>query len=192
MVLHIFPELDVIMPFPDSKTKQVVLVNEKDVDVGTCEKQAAHIQGKLHRAFSVFVLREYQGRAEILLQQRSSNKYHSADLWSNTCCGHPRAGENIVDAGEKRLREEMGFGVELKEIGQFHYTAKLPESGLIENELDHVLIGFSDLNEFQMNPDEAQDCAWIDVLELHADLQQNPQRYTAWLSQALDLLLQYL
>jgi diphosphomevalonate decarboxylase len=192
MVLHVFPELDVVMPFADSNAEQVILVNEKDVDVGTCEKLAAHIQGKLHRAFSVFVLREYQGRAEILLQQRSSTKYHSANLWSNTCCGHPRAGENIVEAAERRLREEMGFGVDLKEIGEFHYTAKLEKSGLIENELDHVLIGFSDLNEFQLNLDEAQDCYWIEISALQADLQQNPKIYTAWLPQALDLLLRCL
>ncbi|EKE01805.1 MAG: hypothetical protein ACD_21C00051G0003 [uncultured bacterium] len=192
IVLRAFPELDVVLPFTDSKVEQIVLVNENDVETGTSEKLAAHIQGKLHRAFSVFILRERDSKIEVLLQQRSSTKYHSANLWSNTCCGHPHAGENITTAAERRLREEMGFGVELKEIGQFHYTAKLPNVGLIENELDHVLIGFSDFDEFQVNSDEVQDYYWVDVLVLLSDIQQNPQKYSIWLPQALNLLLGHL
>lgn len=192
IVLHVFPELDVVLPFIDSKVEQIILVNENDVAIGASEKLAAHIQGKLHRAFSVFILRKQKDRIEVLLQQRSAIKYHSANLWSNTCCGHPRLGENIRTAAERRLREEMGFGVQLKEVGQFHYMANLPKVGLIENELDHVLIGFSDLDEFQVNIDEVQSYCWLDILLLQEDLQQQPQKYTVWLQQAVDVLLQYL
>ncbi|CAL7959667.1 diphosphomevalonate decarboxylase [Gammaproteobacteria bacterium] len=192
IVLRVFPELDVVLPFAVSRTEQVVLVNEKGIEVGASEKLAAHIQGQLHRAFSVFILRKLEGRIEVLLQQRSSIKYHSANLWSNTCCGHPRPGENIIEAAERRLCEEMGFSAELQEIGQFHYTAKLPNVGLIENELDHVLIGFYECNEFQVNLDEVQNCCWVDIFMLRVDLQENPQKYTVWLPEALDLLLQCL
>ena len=192
VVLRAFPELDVVLPFAMSGAEQVILVNENNVEVGTSEKIAAHIQGKLHRAFSVFVLRECDGRIEVLLQQRSLNKYHSANLWSNTCCGHPRPGENIITAAERRLCEEMGFGASLQEIGRFHYIAQLPDADLIENEIDHVLISFSDCGEFQINLDEVQNYCWVDVLILYVDLKQNQQKYSAWLLQALDLLLQHL
>jgi diphosphomevalonate decarboxylase len=192
VVLHAFPELDVVLPFAMSGAEQVILVNENNVEVGTSEKIAAHIQGKLHRAFSVFILRECDGRIEVLLQQRSLNKYHSANLWSNTCCGHPRPGENIITAAERRLCEEMGFGASLQEIGRFHYIAQLPDADLIENEIDHVLISFSDCGEFQINLDEVQNYCWADVLILYVDLKQNQQKYSAWLLQALDLLLQHL
>lgn len=192
LILRVFPELDVVLPFSMNHAEQVILVNESDIEVGTSEKLVAHIQGKLHRAFSVFILREKEGRIEVLLQQRSSTKYHSANLWSNSCCGHPRPGENLTDAAERRLFEEMGFSTKLQEIGSLHYTAQLPNVGLIENELDHVLIGFSDFNEFQVNLDEVQDCCWMDVLTLHTDLQENSQKYTVWLSKILDLLLKCL
>lgn len=188
-ILHVFPELDVVLPFAISGAEQVILVNENNVEVGTSEKLAAHIQGKLHRAFSAFILRKREGRIEVLLQQRSSTKYHSANLWSNTCCGHPRPGENIIAAAERRLCEEMRFHASLQEIGQFHYSSQLPDAGLIENEIDHVLIGYSDCDKFQVNLDEVQNYCWVEISNLQADLQQNPQKYSVWLSQALDLLL---
>lgn len=189
VVLQVFPELDVILPFVDSKVQQVVLVNENDVEVGTSEKLAAHIQGKLHRAFSVFVLRKRPEGVEILLQQRSSIKYHSANLWSNTCCGHPRLGEDIKKAAERRLYEEMGIRVALTELGKFHYTASF--SDLFENELDHVFFGYSELDDFPINEAEVQAYRWTNVLTLQQDLQLNPRKYTVWLPQALKLLLQF-
>lgn len=192
IVLRAFPELNVVLPFADNHVEQVVLVDKNDTEIGTCEKLAAHIQGKLHRAFSVFILRKHNDNIEVLLQQRSANKYHSANLWSNTCCGHPRLGEEIIAAAERRLYEEMGLNASLQEIEQFHYMAKFTAVDLIENELDHVLIGFTDLNDFPINLDEVQNYRWIDLLELYADLQQNPQKYTIWLPQALNLLLQRL
>ena len=192
IVLRAFPELDVVSPFVDSNAEQLVLVNEHDVDIGVYEKLAAHIQGRLHRAFSVFVLRQREGKIEVLLQQRSAGKYHSANLWSNTCCGHPRMGEGAKQAAERRLREEMGFGVDLKEIGMFHYKAKFSDVDLIENELDHLFIGFSDLDEFPVNPDEVQNYSWMEITKLQLDLAQNPQRYTVWLAQVVNFVIQHL
>ena len=192
IVLHAFPKLDIVSPFATSRSEQVVLVNENDVEVGASEKLVVHTQGQLHRAFSIFILRKLESKIEVLLQQRSPIKYHSANLWSNTCCGHPRPGENIIDAAERRLCEEMGLSVQLQKIGQFHYTAKLSDVGLIENELDHVLIGFCDRDEFQVNLDEVQNYSWIDILTLRADIQENSQKYTVWLPEVLNLLLQSL
>lgn len=192
IVLRTFPDLDVVSPFSQIGSEQVILVDENDIAIGTSEKLAAHIQGKLHRAFSVFVLRRNEDNIEVLLQQRSGIKYHSANLWSNTCCGHPRAGEDIIEAAQRRLGEEMGLYAVLKEIGKFHYAAKLTDVNLIENELDHVLVGFCDYEEFQVNPDEVHDYYWTDILALRVDIQQTPQKYSIWLVQALDLLLQYL
>ena len=191
VVLRVFPELDVILPFVDSSVQQVVLVNENDVEVGASEKLAAHIQGKLHRAFSVFVLRKSLEGIEILLQQRSSIKYHSANLWSNTCCGHPRLGENIKVAATRRLYEEMGITIELKELGKFHYTASFPDIALFENELDHVFVGYSEMDDFPVNDAEVQAYRWVSSSTLQKDLQLNPHKYTVWLQPALELLLKF-
>ncbi len=187
-VLRVFPELEVVLPFPDSNAVRLTLVDEHDVMVGSCEKLAAHIQGRLHRAFSVVILRKRDNNIEILLQQRSALKYHSANLWSNTCCGHPKPGEDIVAAAEERLREEMGFSVPLTELGKFHYQAKFPDVDLIENEIDHVLVGFSDLAALPFNVAEVQDYRWVDILELQKDLQCRPGQYTFWLSSVIELV----
>ena len=120
--------------------ESVILVNERDEPQGNMEKMRAHREGHLHRAFSIFI---FNREGNLLLQQRAAHKYHSAGLWSNTCCSHPRPGESIDDAAARRLQEEMGLQTELVYLFRFQYHALL-ENGLTEHELDHVLIGFSD------------------------------------------------
>src|SRR4030042_6476736 len=115
----------------------IILVDENDNFLGTEEKLKVHKEGKLHRAFSVFI---FNSKGELLMQKRAKDKYHSGGLWANTACGHPRANESLVDAAHRRLFEEMGFDCELKEIYKFHYNVRF-ENGLIENEMDHVFMG---------------------------------------------------
>ncbi len=169
-------------------TEYVILVDLEDHELGLAEKLAAHEQNLLHRAFSVFVFREKSGQLELLLQQRALGKYHCPGLWTNTCCSHPRQGEDIIAAGKRRLQEEMGFSVELKRLGQFHYNAHF-SNGLSENELDHVLLGFIPTNlSFTLNPDEVHASRWITIETLERELDEYPERYTPWLSLALPMV----
>ncbi|MEK7619489.1 MAG: isopentenyl-diphosphate Delta-isomerase, partial [Patescibacteria group bacterium] len=117
-----------------------ILVDETDHEIGTEEKMATHERGLLHRAFSVFV---FNASGELLLQQRAFEKYHSAGLWTNTCCSHPRPGEETLAAAYRRLQEEMGFDCPLNEMFTFRYLAPFP-NGLTENEVDHVFFGMYD------------------------------------------------
>ncbi len=160
---------------------RVIVVDDRDREQGTEGKLAAHKAGLLHRAFSVFVL---DSRGRVLLQRRAAGKYHSALLWSNTCCGHPRPGETTHDAARRRLQEEMGFACPLSEAFSFTYRAEL-EGGLVEHEIDHVLIGQFD-GIPAPNPEEVDSWAWADIEDLHEDLRVNPGRYSAWLPQAFD------
>ncbi len=187
-IRHVFPELEVVAPFVGSEGVQVTLVNEQDEAIGSSEKLATHFQGKLHRAFSVVIVRKRGESLEVLLQKRSNTKYHSAGLWSNACCGHPQPDEDIVVAAVRRLQEEMGISVSLKAIGKFHYLAKLSNVGLIENEIDHVLVGCSDLEVIPFNSDEVQSYRWLPIPELLLDLKQRPDLYTVWLSQVMNLV----
>ena len=155
--------------------ENVILVNERDEPIGEMEKMEAHEKGMLHRAFSVFVFNENN---ELLLQKRASSKYHSGGLWSNSCCSHPRNGESIVDAGERRLTEEMGFSVPLEAVFSFIYKAELDNS-LTEYELDHVLIGqYGESPEINVN--EVEDWKYIDLEILALDLEIHPGNYTEW------------
>ena len=124
------------------KEEYVILVNEKDEQIGFMPKLEAHEKAQLHRAFSVFIL---NSKNEIMLQQRAVEKYHSPLLWTNTCCSHQREGETNVEAGSRRLFEEMGFRTSLKELFSFIYKAPF-DNGLTEHELDHVMIGYYEEN----------------------------------------------
>lgn len=159
-------------------TKQkemVVLVDKFDNEIGTMEKMEAHEKGRLHRAFSVFIFNQ---KGEMLLQQRAAHKYHSPNLWTNTCCSHPRCKEGILDAGERRLKEEMGMWASLKPMFSFVYRAEF-DNGLVEHEYDHVLMGKSDENPV-INPAEVQDYCWKTTDEVEQWMQESPDAFTPW------------
>lgn len=153
---------------------EVILVDENDNPVGTEEKLKAHQQGKLHRAFSIFI---FNSKGELLLQKRAKEKYHSGGLWTNTCCSHPGPGQELEKEAQKRLQEEMGFTCDMKEISSFLYKADL--GNLIEHEFDHVFLG-----EFNGDPkpnkEEAEDWKWISLKDLNQDIKKHPEEYTEW------------
>ena len=153
----------------------MILVNESDEPIGLMPKMEAHEKALLHRAFSIFVMND---KGETMLQQRAKNKYHSPLLWTNTCCSHQRDGESNIGAGKRRLMEEMGFTTELKELFSFIYKAPF-DNGLTEYEFDHVMIG-TFLGEPNINPDEVADWKWMLPGDIKKDIEENPDRYTAW------------
>jgi isopentenyl-diphosphate delta-isomerase len=165
-------------------TEMVVLVDEHDNEIGSAEKLDAHEQGLLHRAFSVFIFRQRQDQIELLLQQRQQDKYHCGGLWTNTCCSHPRSGESIVAAAERRLHEEMGITAKLHTIGCFTYRAEF-SNGLVEHEFDHTLVGKYDVDRIPFNPHEVQDYQWVTIDELQLRMQSHAHMFTPWLTGAL-------
>jgi isopentenyl-diphosphate delta-isomerase type 1 len=168
-------------------TEYIVLVDEQDRETGTAEKLAAHVNNQLHRAFSVFIFRRLP-QCELLLQQRASGKYHCPDLWTNTCCSHPRPGETILAAGERRLQQELGFTTPLKNLGWFHYNVHF-DNGLSENEIDHVLIGEITADTTPApNPEEVRALRWVSIDTLKDELTATPQKFTPWLLQALEIV----
>lgn len=153
----------------------VILVNENDEPIGLMPKQEAHVKALLHRAFSVFILND---KNEIMLQQRAAHKYHSPLLWANTCCSHQREGESNIEAGNRRMQEEMGFSVPLKELFSFIYKAPF-SNGLTEHEFDHVMVGYSNQDPV-INPDEVADWKWMSIEDVQQDMKKQPEIYTEW------------
>ena len=135
----------------------------------------AHKKGILHRAFSVFV---FNKKGKLLLQQRALDKYHSPGLWTNTCCSHQRDGESSLEAGVRRLNEEMGFHCDLEEVFWFIYSAAF-DNGLTEHELDHVMVGNYD-HDPVINPQEVASFKWMSLDKVKQDIAENPQNYTEW------------
>lgn len=168
-------------------TEHVILVDENDNPIGTAEKLAAHRDSLCHRAFSVYIFRQ-RGGLEVLLQQRASNKYHCADLWTNTCCSHPQPGEDIVSAGQRRLQEEMGITTSLTWVGRFHYIAHF-DNGLTENEIDHVLIGQWQDDAIPFNPEEVRAYRWTKIADIQTEFTLHPDQYTPWFMQGLKMAL---
>jgi len=155
--------------------ENVILVNAKDEQIGLMPKLEAHEKAVLHRAFSVFILNR---KGELMLQQRAAHKYHSPLLWTNTCCSHQRDGESNLEAGKRRLFEEMGFTCALKEIFSFIYRAPF-DNGLTEHELDHVMVGEYEENP-KINTDEVNDFKWMTLEAVKSDIESQPEIYTEW------------
>ena len=167
--------------------ENVILVNRNDEQIGLMPKLEAHEKAVLHRAFSVFVL---NSKNEVMLQQRASQKYHSPLLWTNTCCSHQRDGETNIQAGSRRLFEEMGFNTELKEL--FHFIYKAPfDNGLTEHELDHVMIGYFD-GAPNINREEVEDWKWMKIEDVKSDMEMNPDLYTVWFKIIFDEFYHFL
>lgn len=167
---------------------EVVLVTEDNVEVGVMDKLEAHRTGVLHRAFSIFIVNDQK---ELLLQQRALNKYHGGGLWTNSCCSHPRSGESLIAAGQERLEFEMGI-VDFPLAYAFHFLYKgVVENGLIEHELDHVLLG-SGNPAVLPNPEEVMDYKWIPLAQLEIEVEKQPERYTIWFRKCLPMVVEYL
>lgn len=162
----------------------VILVDENDRKIGEAEKMAVHRNGSLHRAFSIFV---FNSDGKTLLQKRAKAKYHSASLWSNTCCSHPKPGEVLEDAVKRRLLEEMGFECEPVKVFSFKYKIEF-DSKLIEHEYDHVFVGYFDGNPVP-NRNEVEAWKWVDIDAILSDLRNSPEKYTFWFKIAFQRLL---
>lgn len=165
------------------KQQDVILVDRLDNETGTMEKMQAHRTPQLHRAFSVFI---FNSRGKMLLQRRALNKYHSAGLWTNTCCSHPYPGEKTEDAAIRRTLEEMGFTTPLSRAFDFIYQANF-DNGLTEYEFDHVFIGEYD-GDVCINTDEVESYCYKSFDEIKSDLHQTPWMYTEWFKIALPKL----
>jgi isopentenyl-diphosphate delta-isomerase len=162
-----------------ARDDMLILVDVFDREIGTESKWRTHVEGLLHRAFSVVLVRDGAAGLEFLLAKRSATKYHSAGLWANSCCSHPRAGEQLLDAAYRRVGEELGCkAVELREIGSFAYRAVF-ENGLCEYEYDHVFVGRCE-GEFALDAAEVSDVRWIGLDALAAELAEEPQKFAVW------------
>jgi len=167
--------------------ENIILVDENDNEIGSGEKLEVHKQGKLHRAFSIFV---FNSKKKLMLQKRAIGKYHCGGLWTNTCCSHPRVGENLEESTHRRLKEEMGFDCGLQKVFSFLYKSEF-DNGLIENELDHVFVGKWDGTPV-VSSEEVSDWKWIEVEELRTDIKENPDNYTPWFKVALERVVSYI
>jgi isopentenyl-diphosphate Delta-isomerase len=165
----------------EAMRERVILVDENDRALGELEKLRAHEEGRLHRAFSIFI---FDAKGRMLLQKRSRTKYHSGGLWSNACCGHPRPGEETSAAAQRRLMEEMSLSCKLHEAFTFLYRVSL-DNRLIENELDHVLVGVCDAVPVP-DPAEVEDWKWLSLPDLRHLMIERPDDFTYWLKLAIN------
>ena len=165
----------------DTSEDELILVDYEDHETGSGKKLSVHQKGQLHRAFSVFL---FDGD-RLLMQKRANGKYHSAGLWSNTCCSHPRKGEKLLDAAGRRLQDECGITAKVREVGSFVYRETFAD-GLSEYEYDHVLIGEYG-GHFTRNPEEADEMKYVAVSEIMENIAKHPEQYSAWFITALGI-----
>ncbi len=165
----------------------VILVDERDVPIGSMEKMEVHEKALLHRAFSIFI---FNSKGDMLLHQRASRKYHSPGLWTNACCSHPKPGEDTIDAAHKRLQEEMGISTALKKAFDFTYKAAF-DNGLTEHEFDHVFVGTYE-GPISPNKEEVSDHCFKSLQEIRDSISSHPEKYTVWFRIAFPKIEAYL
>lgn len=164
----------------------LILVDEHDNEIGVSDKLSVHQSGVLHRAFSVFI---FNSNGELLLQQRADSKYHSPGLWSNTCCSHPKPGENNLEACKRRLTEEMGMQCIIEFSFSFIYKFQF-SNGLIEHEYDYVYLGYT--NDLpKLNKMEVKEWKYISLQDLENEILNHPEYYTAWLKICLPKVIEH-
>lgn len=169
----------------DVSAGEVVLLDDAGAPIGVASKLDAHRHpGALHLAFSVVV---FTPDGQVILQRRSAGKYHFAGRWSNTCCSHPGPGEPVIEAAARRLAEEMGLVCPLEEVGSFRYEAADPVSGLVERELDVVVVGTCE-DRPAPDPAEVAEVRLVTLAALRADLADRPDYYTPWLAEVLGVV----
>lgn len=156
--------------------KRVVLVDQEDKEIGQLEKKEAHFgAGRLHRAFSVFI---FNNQGELLIQKRAASKMLWPGYWSNTCCSHPGPGEEVIEAGRRRLQEELNFSCPLEKFGSFVYSARFKDIGS-ENEFCHVLVGRYD-GTVNPDPTEIEEIKWMALSEIMEEVEKKPEQWTPW------------
>ncbi len=155
--------------------EEVILVDVNDIATGTMEKMEAHEKALLHRAFSVFI---FNAQGDMLLQQRAISKYHSGGLWTNSCCSHPRPGEDTHTAASRRLQEEMGFYTPIEKVFDFTYQAAF-DNGLTEHEFDHVFVGYYD-GKILPDENEVSSYAYWSMTKIETLINEEPALFTAW------------
>lgn len=159
-----------------SESERLILVDPLDNEIGFASKGAVHDgAGILHRAFSLFI---FNSAGALLIQQRSATKRLWPLFWSNSCCSHPREGEEMDGAIHRRLREELGMRSELKFLFRFKYHAQFGDLGA-EHEFCWVYAGVSD-DEVAVNPTEVAAWRWISVDDLEREMADDPAGFTPW------------
>mgnify|MGYP003298605344 CR=1 FL=1 len=167
--------------------EKLVLVNFLDEPIGAEAKMETHRKGLLHRAFSVFIIHN----GKMLIQKRALEKYHSGGLWANACCSHPRWGETLADAVQKRMEEELGIpqgSCQPEELFSFNYFSQY--DGLSEYEIDHVFLADYD-GKISVDPDEIMELRWIALDELKKELEEAPQTFSTWFLIAAPRVMEY-
>lgn len=171
--------IDELMLNDPARDEMLILVDAFDREIGSATKLGAHVDGLLHRAFSAVLWREGENGPELLLAKRALTKYHSGGLWTNSCCSHPRVGEEVLEAGQRRVAEELGVEpIGLYELDSFIYRAVF-DNGITEYEFDHVLLGRCE-GEPVPDPAEASDVRWIGFDALSAEMLDAPEQFTVW------------
>lgn len=170
----------------DYKNDKLICVDLFDKEIGYASKEICHKDGKLHRAFSVFL---YNGD-KVLLQRRAEHKYHSGGLWANSCCSHPRYGETLEEAVGRRLQEELGVCCRCSEVGSFVYRHKFSDE-LFEYEYDHVFVGEYN-GMINANTDEIMETRWVEISEIEKLVLNSPEMLSVWFFNAASIALSYI
>jgi len=166
------------LPSPSSSPELVVLLSESGEPVGTAPKHSVHhAETPLHLAFSCYV---FDDSGALLVTRRALTKVTWPGVWTNTVCGHPAPGEDLVSAVRRRAADELG--IELSEVRlalpDFRYRAVMPD-GVVENEMCPVLVA-STSDEVDPDPAEVDCVEWVPWSDFRSSVLAGSRAVSPW------------
>lgn len=158
--------------------EQVVLLSESGEASGVLDKaDVHHTATPLHLAFSCYL---FDAAGRLLLTRRARTKKTWPGLLTNSCCGHPAPGEDIVDAVRRRIRQELSVDAAAITLilPRFRYRAVMPDD-VVENEMCPVFRAHAD-SEPVPDPSEVDSHEWVDWPVFAADVRAGRRAVSPW------------
>lgn len=173
-------------PLPSDSPDVVVLVDETGQVRGTADRLQVHTDHTpLHLAFSSYL---FDPAGRLLITRRALGKKTWPGVWTNSCCGHLRPGEDAVQAATRRIAEELGVpatGLRVV-LPDFRYRA-VDSGGIVENELCPVLVGHIG-EAIKPDPAEIAEHRFVEWDAFRAAVGATPAVFSPWaVAQASEL-----
>lgn len=147
------------------------IVDEHGQPTGeTVERTVAHTKGIRHRTAHIWVIREENGRTEVLLQKRSDDKDSFPGRYDTSSSGHIHAGDEPLISAVRELSEEIGIFAEPEDLefaGTFDikYAKEFYGKLFCDNEVSYVYIYKKpvDISTLTLQTEEVSEVRWFDL-----------------------------
>lgn len=148
------------------------------------ERRKAHAEGIRHRTAHIWIVREKEGRIQVLLQKRSADKDSFPGRFDTSSAGHIKAGDEPLESALRELNEELGITAkpdQLEFAGTFvvNYEKNFHGKLFKDNEIAFVYIYRQpvDISKLVLQKEEIETVEWFDMEETYQECLKHNQKF---------------